>query len=321
MALKQISTYNNAFFIENEYVTLEKVNETKHINDLLLSLSKNKDFKKYNFIFCCSQKNNIYESTYIPLPNKVLFIWGDTQGRIPLKEVIDNHSFVFKAHMSPNNLCYKNFFAYPLGIPKNVELLNIENINSRPIDIFFAGNLNSNRKFFLTQLLGNNWFLKFISLLLLIPKIGNILKPFLIDKFFWNLDKIRKNSIIRFTKAFQAGFQATEYSKILSKSKIVLSPKGFHDSECFRFYEATRQGCVVITEKLPTHEFYNYTDAYIEIDTWHNINDIIDDLLRNPQKLEKISKNAITYYNEKLSPSGVANYIWAKIHKSEIFTI
>lgn len=315
MALKQIFKYKNAFFIENEFVSLEKINETKHINELLLALSKNKDFEKYNFIFCCSNKNEIYESTYSPLPRKILFIWGDTLGRIPLKEVMENHLYVFKAHMSPENLHYHNFFAYPLGIPKNIELQPIEDINSRSIDVFFSGNLNNNRKVFLTEILQNRRFLYFISLILRIPKLGNILKPFFINAFFCNLDKTRKNAIIRFTQSFQSGFQASEYSKILSKSKIILSPKGFDDAECFRFYEATRQGCVVITEKLPTHDFYNYKDAYIEVNNWKNINKLIDELLENPARLKKISENAIIYYNQKLSPKGIAQYIWNRINK------
>ncbi|WP_455668152.1 hypothetical protein [Phocaeicola sp.] len=313
MSLVKISNYDNCFFIEHDNVTINDVNETEHVKAVIYNLSLNENFKKYNFIFHCSNKNDLVESTYIKLSNKILFIWGDTLGRIPLYEVLANHLYVFKAHMSDGNSLKKNLFPYPLGIPKNIQQYDIININNRTINVFFSGNLNKNRRGFLSKLVMKDKKLWIISLLLFVPKLGEMIKFFLLCKYFGKLDYLIDASIIRFTNSFQSGFKPCEYSRILSQSKIVLSPKGFDDAECFRFYEALRQGCIVITEKLPKHDFYS-DDSYIEIDNWKSVMPLIHALLKDPARMKTLSQKALDYYNRSLSPHGVSDYIWKKIN-------
>lgn len=313
MSLVKILNYDNCFFIEHDGLKIDEVNETEHVKSLLRYLSLNENFKKYNFIFHCSNKNDLVESTYVKLSNKILFIWGDTLGRVPLDEVLVNHLYVFKAHMSNGNLLKKNLFPYPLGIPKNIQQYDIVDINNRTINVFFSGNLNKNRRSFLSKLVMKDKKLWIVSLLLFVPRLGEVIKPFLLCKYFNKLDYLIDASIIRFTNAFQSGFEPGEYSRMLSQSKIVLSPKGFDDAECFRFYEALRQGCIVITEKLPKHDFYR-DDSYIEIDNWKFVMPLIHKLLNDPVRMKTLSQKALDYYNRSLSPCGVSDYIWEKIN-------
>lgn len=103
-----------------------------------------------------------------------------------------------------------------------------------------------------------------------------------------------------------------EYAEILADSKIILSPRGFFNTECFRFYEALRQGCIVITEKLPVTDYY-HSENYIEVDSWNNIDHLIPTLLGDSDKMEQLSLKGREYYQNVLSPMGVAKYISSKI--------
>lgn len=67
----------------------------------------------------------------------------------------------------------------------------------------------------------------------------------------FDISSLYDNAYIRFYSGFNNGDDYNKYAYYLQNSKIVLSPKGFHSTECFRFYEAMRQGCIVITEELP----------------------------------------------------------------------
>ncbi len=45
------------------------------------------------------------------------------------------------------------------------------------------------------------------------------------------------------------------YTEIMADTKIALAPRG-SSVETYRFFEAMRQGCVVICDRLPPHWFY-----------------------------------------------------------------
>lgn len=128
-----------------------------------------------------------------------------------------------------------------------------------------------------------------------------------------SFDDVFNSSYIRFTRFFEAGLSPNDYAKILSQSKIVLSPKGFFNTECFRFYEALRQGCIVITEKLPATDYYD-SNYYIEVESWKGFANIVKSLLADKEKMSLLSQKGREYYEEKLSPSGVAKYVASKIN-------
>src|SRR6202000_1779185 len=46
------------------------------------------------------------------------------------------------------------------------------------------------------------------------------------------------------------------YTEIMADTKITLAPRG-SSVETYRFFEAMRQGCVVICDRLPPHWFYD----------------------------------------------------------------
>lgn len=123
-----------------------------------------------------------------------------------------------------------------------------------------------------------------------------------------------RNSKIRFTKGFKGGFPISEYLLMLSQSKIVLCPKGFHSTECFRHYEALKQGCIVISEKLSDSYLYN-NSPIIQLDNWNGIRKIVNDLLQDESLLMKKSEESLRWYENVMSEKATAMYVLSKIEQ------
>lgn len=320
-----LAGFSNAFYDNNSVDSFKELNQQKYIVEVLSELNKQMlDFSHFNFIFFSGNAGMKPEMMTSKLPHKILIQWEDQLGTEPTEDVMKSFDFVFKTHLRHKSKKYNNLFSYPLGIPYKVEELPIVDIKERLHPVFFAGNLNDCRIPFYQALLksrrsckhGISFFLSF-----LMDHISekskyrnwNLRTKNLIFKIGQTVfDSLWKGSVIRFTRGFQAGFSPKEYAKILSQSKIVLSPCGFFNTECFRFYEALRQGCIVITEKLPETDYYDSL-FYIEVENWKNIDAIINRLLQDESKMENMSRSAKNYYQECLSPKGVAKYIISKI--------
>ena len=98
------------------------------------------------------------------------------------------------------------------------------------------------------------------------------------------------------------------------QSKIVLCPKGFHSTECFRHYEALKQGCIVISEKLSDSYLYN-NSPIIQLDNWNGIRKIVNDLLQDESLLMKKSEESLRWYENVMSEKATAMYVLSKIEQ------
>ncbi|WP_270530549.1 hypothetical protein [Phocaeicola plebeius] len=317
--------YSNAFYDNASIYELNNINQKEYIKEVLNELSSIlPKFYSYKIYFLCATAGIIPHSIKDPYKKKILIQWEDQLGTEPSKEIMNSFLCVFKTHLRKKSETFKNLYSYPLGIPYKIKELPIIPINERKYDIFYSGNLNKNRYNFFSSLV----YLKpSLSKLIILPvlyiaskfeyntKLRNTalrLKSLAFKINATNFDSVFKKSIIKFTRSFEAGFSPEQYAEILSQSKIVLSPKGFFNTECFRFYEALRQGCIVITEKLPETDYYN-NKYYIEVESWRNIDKIINSLLDNNEKMEEMSAQSLEYYQKELSPKGVAVYLKNKI--------
>ena len=101
--------------------------------------------------------------------------------------------------------------------------------------------------------------------------------------------------------------QHDDYPQVLMDTKICLSPRGTH-LETYRLCEGMYYGCVVIAEEQPDHWFAENSPAIILKD-WNNLPDLLDNLLENPQQLEKIQQASLDYWDSTLSPAAVSGYI------------
>ncbi len=118
-------------------------------------------------------------------------------------------------------------------------------VDARPISLFFLGNLNENRKWL-------HWNLH--KLMGAVPRAMPTFARSLFDLPMRLGD--RRNAFINFTDGFRRGLAPQAYGRLLELSQVALCPKGFQSPETFRHFEATRAGCVVLSEPLPANSLY-----------------------------------------------------------------
>lgn len=197
-----------------------------------------------------------------------------------------------------------NISPFPLGYVTEVPEFPYKDISQRKYNVFFSGNLNPNRRSFyyslcrrLRKILPSGFNPKYL--------ISHYTKEYIL-KIKSNFDNnFPHPSIIRFTNGFKSGISPEEYGKILADTKIVLCPKGFHSTECYRHYEALRAGCVIISERLP--DTYLYKDSpIIQVENWSDIHDIVADLLSNSTKLNQLSLASRKWWEDTLSEKATA---------------
>jgi hypothetical protein len=98
-----------------------------------------------------------------------------------------------------------------------------------------------------------------------------------------------------------------EYSSQLADSKICLVPRGnFH--ETFRFLEAARAGCILISEPLPDLWYYQDHPAVI-IQDWNRLNEVLDNILSSPDRTMELHNHSIVWWQKKACEKAVADYI------------
>lgn len=122
-----------------------------------------------------------------------------------------------------------------------------------------------------------------------------------------------EDSVFHFYEGWNNGI-GNKYSEIMSNTKIALVPCGSASLDTFRYYEAAKCGCVIITQQQNDYDFLQ--DApHIRINNWDNIAIMIQSLLSGPSHLNHISKNTYNFWKRKLSPEGAAKYILEKINE------
>lgn len=285
-----------------------------------LSLLQNKEqFQFYFFWGIITEEAVLLNETanYSREKNNVLFWIGDEEGYIPSSAVFSRFNYIFKVHLKDKdaidikngiNIFRPGLYHFPLLTIDDVPELPILPFCERKYSIYFGGNLNKNRVPFYVALNKKVSLLARLDNFLLKYNLrgGDRLYELCFKNKSFDISYLYDNACIKFYSGFNNGDNYNKYAHFLQNSKIVLSPKGFHSTECFRLYEAMRQGCIVVTESLP--HVWCYKDApCITIDSWKNLS---SNLFNNAQVLNKWSPNMIRkYYDERLSVKGIANYV------------
>ena len=109
-----------------------------------------------------------------------------------------------------------------------------------------------------------------------------------------------------FTESTMTG-AGDRYTEIMADTKIALAPRG-SSVETYRFFEAMRQGCVVICDRLPRHWFYEGCPA-IRIDDWGDLDAVVKALSADPERLTDLHRRSLAWWDEKLSERAVAQVI------------
>lgn len=261
----------NVSYSSESWVNEDKLCETKYLAKTMIHLRDIfKEFDNFEFAILSTQDGNTIPATR-KTDKKNILIWiSDEFGRYP-DDLSQKFDFIFKSYIEQEG---DNISPFPLGYVTEVPEFPYKDISQRKYNVFFSGNLNYNRRLFYYSLC---------------RKLHKILPSGFNPKYLINhytrdyILKIKSQfdhdfpspSIVRFTNKFKTGINPNEYGKILSETKIVLCPKGFHSTECYRHYEAMRAGCIIISERLP--ETYLYKDSpIIQVDNWNNIHGIVE---------------------------------------------
>ncbi|MBU2564518.1 glycosyltransferase family 47 protein [Patescibacteria group bacterium] len=185
---------------------------------------------------------------------------------------------IFRNYFDKKYIYNKNIFFLPLPcLGGTLDIPNIPILN-RETDVFFAGQVNY-----------------------------SIRKE--LSKIVLNLKSQKKDLKIVFkkTKDFFSGWDINQYLDRLNNSKICLCPRGA-SIETYRHFEALRHGCIVISTSLPN--VWYFQNAPIQtITQWNELPDLVNKIIRNQGLLKEISKKSVKYWNDKLSPKAVANFI------------
>jgi hypothetical protein len=299
------------------------MNESKFIKDLTNELrgilgARFDDFEFFIYSKNHRAKNKGPKTNHDIMPpsgeltsdkKKVLLYFSDEKGLDP-SHFSDRYLAIFKSYIGIKAVA-KNVFPLALGYVNAVPEFPQKSIKDRKYNVFFRGNLNMNRinlyKIFSKwgfllpseRLLTHDYYQK------LLLKLGNDFSSFF------------SKSIIIFNNGFKSGFSPTKYGEILADSKIVLCPKGYTMTECFRHFEAMRAGCVIISEPLPDTPFYS-NSPIIQVDNWNEGLSLVEELLKKPNELEEIHQQTVNWWKEKCSENATAKYIVDRIEAIEL---
>ncbi len=133
------------------------------------------------------------------------------------------------------------------------------------------------------------------------------------------LDRMPKDldGFVLFYKGWAKGLDMEEYSKLMYDSKIALCPNGYTSAETFRYFEAAKAGCVIISEPKPYTWFYS-DGPHIEISNWLDLPNLLPNLLKDKQKLEYYHKRTKQWWEDNCSPQAVANYVMDELNEIKV---
>jgi hypothetical protein len=122
----------------------------------------------------------------------------------------------------------------------------------------------------------------------------------------WAPESVFYGTTASFTESTMTG-AGDRYTEIMADTKIALAPRG-SSVETYRFFEAMRQGCIVICDRLPPHWFYVGCPA-IQIGDWGDLEAEVKALSADPERLKDLHRQSLAWWDEKLSERAVAQVI------------
>lgn len=202
-------------------------------------------------------------------------------------------------------------YDFPLGYGNQMDL-PLRPLPERPYDLFFAGSVEHAQYPFWSP---KYWIQspKAVSRHRMIEEMGKLarrdpsieIKLSTTSEFAWNA--------VFYNKPNTEGLlDARTYSEHMMNAKICLVPRGT-SLETFRFFEALRYGCILITEPLPDRWFYDGAPV-IEIEDWSTLITTIKDLLASPKQLQLLHEASLNWWNRVCSEEAVGRFMANKIN-------
>ena len=193
----------------------------------------------------------------------------------------------------------------PLGYHNQLEL-PIKAIEDRPYDVGFAGSIEQNE---LHSVFSLNYWLKSPKAIARRKMVSTI------DSIALENPNIKFDLGINPNFGASSGSDVNNYCKRLMDTKICLVPRGT-SWETYRFFEAIRYGCIIVTEALPSRWFYDDSPA-IRVTDWSKLVDILDELIENPDLINKKHHESLHWWKTKCSEVAVADYISCQLNNAK----
>jgi hypothetical protein len=242
----------------------------------------------YNFIFSPSYLSFINFIHFLRIVSVYIPSWINYQTYKLVRQPEDNAAPIY---------------AIPLGYYKQIEL-PLKPLLDRSYDIYFSGSI-AQRKY-------SKNTLKFW--------IGEP-KSISREKMILNLKKLNnKHQNLKVKLSLTDSFQSSSssnaevYSEELMNSKICLAPRGT-SFETFRFFEALRYGCIVVTEVLPSRWFYDGAPI-IQIADWSELEEVLKSLVENVDLMQKKHYESLNWWKNQCSETAVGTYIAERIKET-----
>jgi hypothetical protein len=103
-----------------------------------------------------------------------------------------------------------------------------------------------------------------------------------------------------------------EYAHRVMETRISVAPRGT-SFETFRFFEALRFGCIVLTEFLPDRWFYKGAPV-IQIEDWRRLDYVLEDLVTDADKMGALHEAALEWWEHVCSEAAVGNFMASKLN-------
>ena len=278
--------------------------EYAYINNVLFHLRELLPSDDYKLIFSCVSPEAPHKGDDVEFDSSkknIVIAISDEWSGAPSKKYIDNAFLIFKCYVTKDILeKYDNVYPFPLGYNQKFKAISpVVPIDKRNLDIFFAGHCFGGSR--------RQQEMKPVLKMLGLGEESNL-----------EIKDTGIRSAVTRTKGFNSGYEGNEYSKLMCQSKIALCPHGNVSSESFRYYEAAKAGCVIISPPLPQHDLYTNTGA-IQLSNWvEDIEYTIKDLLSNERKLKKLHQKTLNDWANRYSEKSAAEYIYSKVKKLSI---
>jgi hypothetical protein len=286
----------------SEY-NLDEVNERNYLISLFKLLSEilADDFSSFHFCLLFSRfVGTVPESRAANKPKKVLFWFAEESGELPY-HICNDYLIVFKSYIKSEQ---QNIYSNPLGYVNEFENNNQESSIQKDINLFFAGNLNHNRRKLYELFFFKKFpYLKFLRLF-----------PFSIPGLFFsrlgisNLSIRRRKYVVLFFDGFKKGLNYRAYRNLLSRSHYVLCPRGFISTETFRHEEALSNNCIVISESMPDVTLYA-NNPFLLYQSFDELALILKNIKDGIYDRRELSENHFDFYIRHLHINSVAEYI------------
>jgi hypothetical protein len=169
----------------------------------------------------------------------------------------------------------KKLRAFPLGPVGEVPVLEYKPPGERLWDVFFCGRVTPQRQQQITR---------------------------------WR-DTLRGAGLkvnVLVTRGWMTGLAAGNYAEELMNARVALCPAGL-SPESFRFYEAMRSGCAVLSNLLPPHSLYVGSPAR-QLHNWDD-EELVDNVRELLDNIEAVSASTLEWWDGHYEPEAVAQGI------------